>query len=360
MHVAIDATPLLGQRTGVGAFVAGVLPELAARDDVDIAAYALSLRGGRDLPAELPAGVDSIPAPLPASALLRLWSCTDHPGLDRPLGRPDVVHGTNFVVPPTAGAAVVTVHDLTPVRFPDLATAATRRYPAVIRRAIRRGAFVHTPSRFVADEVGDHLGAAPERVRSIAHGLPPLPSPVSGRSPVDGPYVLALGTVEPRKNLVALVRAFDELAPSHPDLRLVVAGPDGWASQVVEEAIVRSPHTMRIDRIGYVPPEERTALLLGARVYAYPSVYEGFGLPPLEAMACGVPVVAAPAGALPEVLGDAALLTGPDGLADALARALDDESLRATLIERGRARVASLSWDRCAAELTDLYRAAAA
>jgi glycosyltransferase involved in cell wall biosynthesis len=172
-----------------------------------------------------------------------------------------------------------------------------------------------------------------------------------------------VGTVEPRKDHVSLVRAFDAIAGNHPDLRLVIAGPDGWGAEQLTTAIEKSPYRDRIDRRGWVPDNERAALVGGALAFVFPSVYEGFGYPPLEAMAEGVPVVATSAGALPEVLGDAALLVAPgypDALAGAITRLLDDGGLRERLIEAGRMRVARYSWTAFSRGLNDLYRRAAA
>jgi alpha-1,3-rhamnosyl/mannosyltransferase len=173
-------------------------------------------------------------------------------------------------------------------------------------------------------------------------------------------YVLALGTVEPRKDLPSLLAAFDAAAARLPDVRLVVAGPDGWGQPAFDDALARTVHRDRVVRVGWVEDPVRAALLSGAWAYAYPSLYEGFGFPPLEAMAVGVPVVATTAGALPEVLGDAARLVPPgdtDALAEALV-ALDDDAERAALVERGRRRVGRFSWDACADGLTALYRRA--
>lgn len=360
LKVALDATPLLGQPTGVGTFVDGALRALVARADLDLSAYALSLRGRGALPARLPAGVRAQGRPMAANALLRAWATVDAPPASWFLGRVDVVHGTNFVVPP-APHAVVTVHDLTPLRFPQLANPRTALFPRLVRRAIERGAWVHTPSRFVAAEVVDALGADPERVVAVHHGVPPVehggapPVEDSGVPLVDGPYILALGTVEPRKDLPSLVRAFHALADFHPGLQLVVAGPDGWGADPI-------PRSDRIHRMGWVDTAAKSSLLRHAAVYAYPSRYEGFGLSPLEAMAMGVPVVATTAGALPEVLGDGALLVEPgdaDALAEAIERAVTDEAVRNGLIERGRRQAATFDWADCAAGLASLYRRAA-
>ncbi|HZQ26807.1 MAG TPA: glycosyltransferase family 1 protein [Acidimicrobiales bacterium] len=343
VRVALDATPLLGARTGVGTFVAGLLDALQARPaDVDVRTYQLTLRARM---------------PVPPRLLHQVWLRVDWPRARL------LVHGTNFVVPPTSGGGVVTVHDLTTLRFPQLATAATRPFPALVRRAIKRGAWVHTPSSFVAAEVVDLLGADPARVRAIPHGLAPVGSD-AGTRPYPFPYILALGTIEPRKGLPTLVRAFDALVATEPDLRLVVAGPPGWGAAAFDEACERvAPATRaRIIRLGWVDDRQRARLLHHAAAFAYPSLYEGFGLPPLEAMAAGVPVVATTAGALPEVLGDAAVLVPPqddDALAGALAGVLTDGERRAGLVERGRRRAAARRWDDTAAAMIDLYRDAA-
>lgn len=364
LRVAVDATPLLGQPTGVGAFVAGALSALVDDRSLEVSAYSLSARGGRGLTSRLPPGVVAVASrPAPAAALLRAWSRVDRPPGRWWTGPADVVHGTNFAVPPSGGAAaVVTVHDLTPLRYPELSPAATRVFPALVRRALRRGALVHTPSAFVATEVIDLLGADPDRVQAVHHGIPPEVVGGDGSRLPGGPYVLALGTIEPRKGFPALVRAFDALAADRPDLRLVIAGPDGWGTEALGEAVERAAHGSRVVRLGYVDARRRTSLLRGATAFAFPSVYEGFGLPPLEAMIAGVPVVATTAGALREVLGDGALLVAPgnhEALAEALALVLDDEGIRSALVARGHAHAARFSWERCGAGLSSLYHRAA-
>jgi glycosyltransferase involved in cell wall biosynthesis len=354
--VALDATPLLGPRTGVGSFCAGALAALAARPDVEVRAFAVTWRRRHLLAGELPAGASAVENPMPARPLHLAWRHASVPPVEWWTGEVDVVHGTNFVVPPARRAArVVTVHDLTTVRFPELCDDSTRRYPELVRRAVARGAWVHTPSQHVADEVVELLGAPPARVRAVAHGIRRWARREHGNQPpVAHRYVLALGTVEPRKDLPSLVSAFDRVAPGDPDLRLVIAGPDGWGVDALERAIRSSPVADRVVRLD---------LLARAEVFAYPSVYEGFGLPPLEAMAAGVPVVATSTGALAEVLGDAALLVpvrDPGELACALDTALHHEATRKELVEKGRDRASLYSWEACAEGLTRMYAQAAA
>jgi glycosyltransferase involved in cell wall biosynthesis len=375
LRVAMDVTALLDRPTGVGVVTGHLLAGLHARPDLVLRAFALTWRGRRAAPAAVPAGVPVVRRPAPARPLRAAWKRLDLPPVECWTGPVDVVHGPNFVVPPARRAAeVVTVHDLTCVRYPELCTPDTLAYPRLLQRALRRGAWVHAVSQFVADEVVEVLGAAPDRVVAIPNGAP---APVVGRADrgrrlaglppdpngSDG-YVLALGTVEPRKDLVSLVRAFTRLADRHPGLHLVVAGPDGWGADALADAVFRCADgtRRRIRRLGWVSDEERADLLVGARVVAYPSVYEGFGLVPLEAMAAGVPVVTTAAGAIPEVVGDAAEVV-PVGDVEALAGAIDavvgDPEHRARLRRRGHDRLLAFSWERATADLAALYHRAA-
>jgi glycosyltransferase involved in cell wall biosynthesis len=351
MRVAADLTSLLDARTGVGHFAAQMVAQLAQRSDLAVTGFAVTWRGRGDLPKVVPPGVATVGWPLPARPLREAWQRADHPRIDMFIGHHDVVWAPNFVLPPSAAPGVASVHDLTPLRFPQLANAATLPYPALIRRALGRGAWVHTDSAFVRDEVIDHFGAPPDRVVVVAPGVrAPVPGDAARGHQLAGGdrYVLALGTVEPRKDLPTLVTAFDALAADDVDLRLVVAGQDGWGAEALTAAIAAAAHRDRIVRLGYVADQDRDDLLRGAAVYCFPSVYEGFGLPPLEAMSVGTPVVATRAGSIPEVCGDGADLVDvgdPEGLAGALSRALTDDAHRAALVARGHATAGRYRWD---------------
>jgi len=346
--------------------VAGLLGALAERDDLEVRAYALSWRGRRDLATLVPPGVRAATRPFPARALRRAWAAgLPGPRIERWTGPVEVVHATNYVAPPARAPVLVTVYDLTFLRFPELCTPDVLGYAGLLRRAVRAGAHVHTMSEAVAAEVRDAFDLPDERIVVVPPGIPPSGGgdPDRGRALAGAAsYVLALGTIEPRKNLPVLLEAMHRHRAALGETALVVAGPPGWGTEAFAAALRAAGAARWCRRLGWVDERDRRDLLAGASVFAYPSRYEGFGLPPLEAMAAGIPVVASTAGSLPEVLGDAALLVDPDdvdALGDALIRLLTDTALRAALVQRGRERVGRYRWDRAAAALTDRYRALA-
>jgi glycosyltransferase involved in cell wall biosynthesis len=256
------------------------------------------------------------------------------------------------VVPPAASPAVVTVHDCWCARRPEACDPTIAAAVATVRGAVRRGAWLHVTTEWVADEVRSVFGA--ERVAVVP--LAPARVPDPGRSPVGGSYVLAIGTTDHRKGFDTLVWAV-----AAAGLHLVLAGRVGTDEPAISAAIAESG--AQVTRLRAVDEPTRGALLRGAAVLAYPSRDEGFGMPPLEAMSVGVPVVATLAGAVPEVVGDAALLVAVDDvreLADALVAAVADPTERARLIAAGTARQAIFTWERTASGLVELWRRAAA
>ena len=361
LPVAFDVTPLVGARTGIGNAVAELFDALGDVPSVRLVPFAF---GARPLRAgALPRGTRRIA--MPARALMAAWTRSHLPRIDRFVRGVRVVHATAFVVPPSGLPTIVTVHDAT-FASPDRGAAASvRRSGPILRRAVREGCWVHCTTRTIAEQVRRVLPElAADRVVVVPFGVPrlgvPGPLPPEVARALDGvPYILALGTLERRKNVPALVRAFDDVAADDAELRLVIAGSDGPDRPAVDGAIAAARARDRVVVAGRVDAGARRALLERAAVLAYPSTYEGFGFPMLEAMTLGVPVVASTGGALPEVAADAALLPDPldvHAIAEALRTALWDERRRASLATAGRRRAAAFTWSAAARGLAEVYR----
>jgi glycosyltransferase involved in cell wall biosynthesis len=365
--VAIDVTPLLGARSGIGSAVAETVNALQSLEaGPDLVPYTLSTRARlhRD---EVPS--DTRFVPVPARILLRSWTRGETPRIDRWLRPAQVVHATNYLAPPSRLPTLVSVYDCSFVRYPELCTPEVRAFDPAVRRAVARGATLHTGSEFVAGEIEEIFGPglrAAGRLVVIPLGIPPLGDdavmPPEVASEVgDAPFIVAIGTLEPRKNFGHLVGAFGLLANGNAEVRLVVAGNNGPARPEIDAAIARLERGARgrVVLPGPVTDAGKRALLERATVLAYPSIYEGFGFPVLEAMTVGLPVVAARAGSIPEVVGDAAVLVEPTNeemLATELDRVMTDEATRAELVGRGRDRVHAFSWAGTARALTSCYR----
>jgi alpha-1,3-rhamnosyl/mannosyltransferase len=267
----------------------------------------------------------------------------------------DVLHCPLPLAPPVAHATptVVAVGDALAWEHPEWFTRENALHArTILTRALRRAAAVVVPSEHTREHLRRHTGVD---AHVTPWGISPRFSPGGGPDR-DGDYLLAVGTLQPRKNLEAALAAFERLHAGGLEHRLVVAGSRGWRDDELLERLRTSPAADRIEVAGRVNENELLALYRGASCLLFPSRGEGFGFPPLEAMACGTPVVAANAGALPEVLGDAAPLVDPDdaaGLADAVAAVLADP---APWRERGLARSARFSWAACAEQTVRLYR----
>ena len=371
MKVCIDYQPAVTQRAGIGRYtrvLAGELLKTKSPDD-DVRLFYLDFfrRGVVDIP-----GATATPSRiLPGAILQRLWRVVGFPPFDLLSGPADVFHFTNFLRPPLRrGRSVVTIFDMSFERFPQFAEAKNLRN---LRRGIRRTAAkadaIITISDFSAREIAELLPESRGKLFPIPLGISPDFAPASeeavadlrAKAGLERPYILAVGTVEPRKNLKFLVDVFEQMGGDSvlEGLDLVIAGMPGWRCEDILQRFETSSRADRIHYMRYVPDGSLAALYTGAAVLAVPSHYEGFGFPPLEAMACGTPVVSSAGGSLPEVLGDAAVIVpdfDPAAWKAALGRAANDGDLRAGRIEKGFARAATYRWLRTAEETWKVYR----
>ncbi|MEO7370147.1 MAG: glycosyltransferase family 1 protein [Ilumatobacteraceae bacterium] len=353
LRVAFDVGPLAGPRTGVGQAVAAMHDSLGDLADIELVDYVTSFR------ARPPAGTRRLP--VPAVVAHRLWARAGKPRVDRFLGDPDLVHGTNYVVPPSRVPQVVSVYDCWFLRHPALAGAAVHQAGRVLRRAIERGATVHASSASTAAEIVDLFPEA--RVAMIRLAAVPVPDG-SPQPPIPAlvgrPFIAAVGTLERRKNLPKLVEAFGMLAGDHDEVLLVLAGADGDDRSAINAAIdaLDPAAARRVVMTGRVDEPARSWLLRNAALLAYPSLDEGFGFPLLDAMQVGVPIVASNRGSIPEVCGPAGLLSDADdveALAANLVAAAFDNATRSALLSAADAQLATFSWERCAGDLAALY-----
>ncbi|UDY35594.1 glycosyltransferase family 4 protein [Dermatobacter hominis] len=366
-RVAVTLTQLWHRVPGgTATSVLELVDALAARSDVRLAG--VGARGVPSTSVTLPTSVPVATLPLPATVLYDSWDRLGRPAVEpvvtSVLGGVDVVHLTVPMGPPRSRAALVaTVHDLFPLSRPEWFTRRGVRLMAPALRRIRDHAdAVVVPSRSVAEDCRRH-GFDPDRLHVVPWGTRPVTAPADGGASVRrrfglaGPYVLFVGTVEPRKGLPVLADALARIGRA--DLTLVVAGPSGWGPETAQHlAAVPGP----IVRTGFVGEDELLALRAGAAACCLPSWAEGFGLPALEALAAGTPLVTSSGTALAEVAGDAAVLAPPgraDLLADALRSVLDDDALADRLREAGPKRAAGFRWEDTAAAYAEVYRLAA-
>jgi len=364
LSVGINAAPLLAPRTGVGRYIAGLLEGLAAQPGSDLRFIPLfapraAVQGGpAALPVRAASLVRAVAKRIPASYDLARAARAAALLVRRDLS---LYHETNHAAPRFRGPVVVTIHDLSTIRFPETQEAArARHFARALRGDARRAARIVTPTEAIAREASDLLGLPRDRVRAIHHGVGPAFTPDGPRRPWRKPYVLYVGALNARKGLDTLVAAFaalpDGLRREHD---LLLAGPREEGAPNPNPNPNPDPRAATL--LGYVPDGDLPALVRGAAAFCYPSRYEGFGLPLLEAMACGVPCVASDDPALVEVAGGAALHAAradPAALSAALQRVLEDQSVRTDLSRRGPLRASGFTWERSATEHLRVYREA--
>lgn len=364
VRIAVDARPFGAERTGVGRYLEGLLPAWLRAFPGD-RIFLLSPRPVR-LPEALAGSVEVRPGQsrLPGT----LWLQSSAP-VEAVRCRADVFFAPLAIVPLASPVpCVATVHDLTPFLFPEWHTRKNRlAFDSLVGSSVRKAKALFCVSRATERDLLTAFPEADGKSFVVPNGLTPPHGGAGaggGEPGAEGrPYVLSLATREPRKNLGRLLRAMESLwdeDPGFPDL--VVAGGSGWGSDEAVRAIEGSRHRDRVRLLGWVEPAEASRLLSGARLLAYPSLYEGFGLPVLEAMAAGTVVVASASSSLPEVAGDAALLPDPTD-AGAIARAIEtahrDEAFRAAAVRKGRERARLFTWDAAARSMRPRFEEAA-
>lgn len=375
MRILIDFTPIPLERTGVGVYAENLIREmvpilcpgdtlfLLVQDDERTVSEIVRNAGNiRTI---------SIPSALFRNRLaLMIYEQCVLPWVLL-AKRIDVIHSLHYMHPIlTPSVRVVTVHDLTHSLKPQFHTRSRRLLmPIFAKRAVTRAEAVIFVSRSTLNDA-ERLWSKQNNLRRVIplgigseaflRDSDELTHEMLQRLNVRQPYILFVGTIEPRKNLIRLISAFCQIASAHPACDLVIAGMLGWGFQPVLDAISSSPFRERIRYVGYLSEIDKRALIEGCKVLAYPSLYEGFGLPVLEGMAAGVPVVTSNVSSLPEVAGDAAMMVDPysvNEIASAIDKLLSSSALAAKLRSAGPRQAQEFSWTRTASDTYELYRA---
>jgi glycosyltransferase involved in cell wall biosynthesis len=380
MKVVFDGTPFLLEKTGVGHYTENLISSLAARDrNLSLQLFALSLRAGHQLKKKSPpvAGLAVHGYNLPANLLYHhWWTRTSALPAESLLGDFDIFHSTNYQAPALREARLVsTVHDINFVRFPDMQSKGIRRFIESVPRLLERSRLVLADSRFTAHELQSEYGLGEDKLRVVYPGLNPAFESTPSEADIEDslrafglepPYLAYVGNLHPRKNLSTLIEAFSALKRRGLEHGLAVIGGGGLGRlnnteyRRLAERVKSLGLQDEVAFTGYVPDGRLRCLLRAADALVFPSIYEGFGLPPLEAMACGVPVITSARASLPEVVGDAALLLedplDAGELADKIEMMLADAGLRSRLIERGLKRSTAFTWEKAAGQVLKAYR----
>ena len=363
MILGFDATTLVGRLSGVGYYTARLMEGLAGEAGEGIVTRLVVL-SNREVPLGAHNG-NVVVHEQGRFGVRSVWMQLVLPWILRQV-RPDLVHFTNYLAPVACPVPyVVSIHDMTMSLLPGYHTAKKRLLTSTLVPTVARGArLVLAPSESTRRDVVRLLRLPGERVRVVPYApgpefrpVPPDPERLARAYGLDSPYFLYVGTVEPRKNLARTLRAFATLADALPDHRFVLAGQLGWKSEDVLREVQASAG--RVLQLGYVKEEDLPLMYAHATALVYPSLYEGFGLPVVEAMACGTPVVTSRGSSLEEIAGGAALLVDPldeRALAEAMRAVATDAALSAALRARGLLSAARYDWGRTARATAEAYR----
>lgn len=372
--IAIDYTPAYEQGGGIGRYVRELVAALALEDSHS--AYRLFVSGATAAKLPAPPGPNFTwkPTSIPPKWLARLWHRTQLPlPVELATGPVDLYHATDFVLPPTRRSTrtLLTVHDLSFVRVPEAASPGLKAYlDRVVPRSVQRADFILADSQATKDDLMRLYGVSAEKIDVLLSGVDARFKRVSDADIIlttrrrhaigERPYIFAVGTIQPRKNYERVILALAALRGRGHDLALVIAGGKGWLEDPIYQTIRDTGMQDFVHLIGFVDDADLPALYSSAVCLAFPSLYEGFGLPILEAMACGTPVVTANVSSLPEVAGDDALLVDPydqDAITNAIERLVTDETLRQRLVQGGYERVKQFTWSASARKLHQIYSA---
>ena len=369
MEVALEMQPCCGNQTGIGVYTCQLAKRLIPSDGIAYRGNVFDFMG-RNHSISMQ---DTFPFPIVENRLLpygvyrRIWN-----GLPFNYGQlfggdADVTHFFNFVVPPKIrGAVISTIHDMTYIRYPEtVAKRNLHRLQAGMAYTIERSDMIVTVSEFSKMEIMELCNvpersivvipsaATPERFTCDREGL-------FNRLGITKPYILFVGTLEPRKNLVRLLKAFDHLSEKHHgNIQLVLCGGMGWKNEEILKTLKEIKHKANVILSGYLSTIERNTLYANAAVFAFVSIYEGFGTPLLEAMFWGIPIVSANTASMPEVAGSAACYVDPfsvDSIENGLCHVIEDSAYAASLVACGQQRFQCFSWDKSAEKLKNLYK----
>lgn len=370
MRVALELQPCCGNRSGIGTYTYELAKRMRDTDDMEFCGNLFNFMGRNDNSAALkgikmPINVSRV---FPYGVYRRLWNVLPISYQSMFPQKVDLSIFFNFIVPPRVGGKVAaTVYDMTYLRYPETMNRKNlRRIEDGIHYSVDRSDCIITISEFSKREIVELLGVPDDKV-SVVYCAPVFSTECADfkdtakRFGIHSPYILCVGTIEPRKNLVRLLRAFSTLG-SRVGIphQLVLAGGNGWENEEIYQTAREIPCSDDVIFTGYLSDAEKNTLYKNASAFVFPSLYEGFGIPPLEAMAHGCPVVCADAASLPEVVGDAAQLVDPldeDSIATGILRVLSDKEYAAELIQRGYQQIQKFTWDASAQKLTEVCRA---
>lgn len=383
LKIVVDATPLLPKPSGVGLYVYNLIHALHTiqfQENFELGiVYQPSLKnwllGNLTFPKLLENYSNRylLPLPVRGSNFLASFPNPLLSYFEQGFGYPDIIHGTNYAVYPCQRSLkIMNIYDLTFIKYPNYVNSIVRTYTQRVKQSLKWTDAIITISESSKKDIINYLNIEPERIyvtplasRYDSAYLDNNKNIISRNINLSNydfthPYILFVSTIEPRKNITTLISAFNYLKQKYKiDHHLVLIGQKGWRYEPIFSEIERSPWKEQIHHLNYLSDETVAFFYSKADVFAYPSHYEGFGLPVLEAMTLGAPVVASNTSSLPEVAGDAALLVDPNdsiNLAEAILKVISDSQLRQDLIQKGKERATLYSWERTAKATLQAYR----